>query len=79
MIRTALGVWSPVVDDSGMATNTLNGNQHNVVRVPRSTDNGLWNALASRVTESSTGGSSLVVLDVLAIRGRVAPAVRPAA
>jgi hypothetical protein len=49
-----------------MATSTIIGIRDNAVRIPRSTDNGLWNALASRVLEPPVG-SGLVVLDVLAL------------
>ena len=70
MIRTALGIGVAVVDDSYMATSTITGNRHNVVRVPRSTDNGLWNALASRVVPVPAAGSGLVVVDMSAFRPR---------
>jgi hypothetical protein len=62
-----------------MATSTIIGIRDHAVSVPRSTDNGLWNALASRVTEAPAAGTGLVVFDVLAFRPRPEPAVRPAA
>jgi hypothetical protein len=77
MSRTALRVRRSTVDESGMATSTIIGIQDNGVRIPRSTDNGLWNALASRVAPAPVG-SGLVVFDVRAFSA-VEPAVRPAA
>jgi hypothetical protein len=70
MIRTTLGIGRAAVDDSYMATSTVTGNRHNVVRVPRSTDNGLWNALAARVVPVPAAGSGLVVVDMSAFRPR---------
>jgi hypothetical protein len=61
-----------------MATSTIIGIHDNVVRVPRSTDNGLWSALAAKVTDQAPSGS-LVVLDLVAVVDRTSIEARPAA
>ncbi len=73
-----------------MVTSTLSGFSATVVRVPRSTDNGLWSALAARVVEPAPARlqASVVVdrpahlgadiIDMSAFRNRLA-AHRPTA